>query len=70
LKEVSLMWRSFLDSLAEGLAMTDPSAYSYYLALKWQDQLDAEVEPDPSPRPGFALRTPERPSGRGEEVPA
>ena len=62
------MWRSFLDSLAEGLAMTDP--FAYYLALKWQDQLDAEVEPDPSPRPGFALRTPERPSGRGEEVPA
>jgi hypothetical protein len=64
------MRRSFLEYLAEGLATTDPFAYSYYLAWKRQNLLDAEVEPDPSPPFAVAIGARVRPRGRGEELPA
>ena len=62
------MWRAFLDSLAESFAMTDPFAYSYYLAWKREVHTDAEVVPDPSPSPQVAAKASERPRGRGQEM--
>ena len=64
------MRRSFLEYLAEGLATTDQFAYTYYLAWKRQNLLDAEVEPDSSPPLAVATGARERPRGRGEEEPA
>lgn len=60
------MWRSFLDALAEGFAMTDPFAYSYYVACKRQ----ADVKPEPSRRTEITPKESERPRGRGREVSA
>ncbi len=50
------MWKSILNSLLEGLAMTDPIGATYYMASKREAELQAgptqnQVSSEPPTRP-------------------
>jgi hypothetical protein len=46
------MWKSVLNSLLEGLAMTDPIGATYYMASKREPVVPPAPPPQPSPQRG------------------
>lgn len=63
------MWKSFLDSLIEALAMMDPLGYAYYVAHKQGGEVQSIPTQDREPR-HEAHRATQRRLRRGEEVSA